>query len=201
MNTFYMIENNKSSPAAFIDRDGVINEDRGHVHRIEDFFFLPGAISGMQLLQEMGYKLVIITNQAGIAKGMYSEQDFELLNNAMIKTLSKNGIEISGTYYCPHHPSGIIDRLTIRCNCRKPNPGMIIKATKELNLRLENSILIGDNCSDINAGIKAGVALNILIRPNYFNKKFLCPNAAFTTNSMKNAVLWIKNRQYFTTSN
>lgn len=187
-----MIENKNKFSAVFLDRDGVINEDRGYVHRIEDFFFLPGAISGMQLFQKMGYKIVIITNQAGIAKGIYTENDFEKLNNYMIETLSKNNIKISGVYYCPHHPNGIINQWISHCNCRKPNPGMIIRAAKDLNLQLQNSILLGDNCSDINAGINGGVPMNILIKSKYLIERNFYQNVSYVTDNIMNAALWIK---------
>lgn len=187
------MEDKRKYPAVFIDRDGVINEDRGYVHRIEDFFFLPEAISGMKLFQDMGFKIVVITNQAGIARGMYSENDFKKLTNYMTNILLENNIKISGVYFCPHHPNGVVGRWTLLCDCRKPKPGMLIKAAKDLNLQLEQSILLGDNCSDINAGINAGLISNILIESSYSGEKKSSPNASFVTTNIKNAALWVGN--------
>lgn len=187
-----MGDDKKLSDAVFIDRDGVINEDRGYVHRIEDFVFLPGAIAGMKIFQDMGYKIVIVTNQAGIARGMYSESDFELLTDHMHKILAANNVMVSGVYHCPHHPNGIIEHLTSICNCRKPRPGMLLEAAKNLGLNLESSVLIGDKCSDIEAGISAGVPLNILIRKNMLAKEESCQNASVVCENLKIAALWVK---------
>jgi len=189
-----MSEHKKKFPAVFIDRDGVINDDKGYVHRIEDFFFLPGAISGMQLFQNMGYKIVIITNQAGIARGMYSENDFLKLTEHMTKKLEGRNVKVSGVYFCPHHPDGVIKRWTSVCNCRKPNPGMLTKAANDLGLLLEKSILLGDKCSDINAGINAGIPINILIKSSLLNEKNSCTNASFVTDSIYKAAFYIKNK-------
>ena len=189
-----MGDDKKLSNAVFIDRDGVINEDRGYVHRIEDFVFLPRAIAGMKIFQDMGYKIVIVTNQAGIARGMYSESDFELLTDRMHKILAANNVMVSGVYHCPHHPNGIIEHLKSICNCRKPRPGMLLEAAKNLGLSLESSVLIGDKCSDIEAGINAGVPLNILIRSNELTEEGSCHKASLVCSNIQVAALWIKNK-------
>ena len=188
-----MADGKKLSNAVFIDRDGVINEDRGYVHRIEDFIFLPGASAGLKIFQDMGYKIVIVTNQAGIARGMYSESDFELLTDHMHKILAANNVMVSGVYHCPHHPNGIIEHLKSICDCRKPKPGLLLEAAKNLRLELEGSVLIGDKCSDIEAGINAGVPLNILIRKNVLTKEESCQNASVVCKNLKIAALWVKN--------
>jgi len=191
-----MGDGKKLSNAVFIDRDGVINEDRGYVHRIEDFVFLPGAISGLKIFQEMDYKIVIVTNQAGIARGMYTERDFERLTDHMHKILAANNVMVSGVYHCPHHPDGIIEHLTSICNCRKPRPGMLLEAAKNLGLKLESSVLIGDKCSDIEAGINAGVPLNILIKSNELTEGELCQEASLVCQNLKIAALWVKGNIY-----
>jgi D-glycero-D-manno-heptose 1,7-bisphosphate phosphatase len=137
--------------ALFLDRDGVINVDYGHVHKIDDFHFNSGVFELCNYFKKNNYLIIIITNQAGIAKGYYDEDQFHKLNNWMISKFKENGIEITKVYYCPHHPN------YQSCECRKPNPGMLKKASKEFNLDLENSFLIGDKDTDINAAKNAGM--------------------------------------------
>jgi D-glycero-D-manno-heptose 1,7-bisphosphate phosphatase len=153
--------------AAFIDRDGVINEDKEYVHKIDQFKLIPGVISGLHLLHQGGYKLIVVTNQSGIARGLYSEQMVEILHQHMSMILESNGIELDSIYYCPHHPSGSIPEMAIYCYCRKPKPGMLIRAAQELDLDLEESIIIGDKLSDIQAGRSAGVKTKILVKSGH----------------------------------
>jgi rfaE bifunctional protein nucleotidyltransferase chain/domain len=144
--------------AAFLDRDGVINKDKAYVVHWEDFEFVPGAIEAMRLLQDGGYALVIVTNQSGLARGYYSEVQYQHLTKKMLSSLRQQGIDIAGVYHCPHHPEGIVPELSISCDCRKPGPKLIVKASLELNLSLQDSLLIGDKPSDILAARAAGVA-------------------------------------------
>lgn len=143
--------------AAFLDRDGVINKDKAYVHRWEDFEFVPGAIEGMRKLQDSGYTLVIVTNQSGLARGYYTEQDYLQLTEELRQYLACLDVQLAGVYHCPHHPKGTVPAISIDCNCRKPAPGMLIKAASELCLSLPDSILIGDKPSDIEAARAAGV--------------------------------------------
>jgi len=160
--------------ALFLDRDGVINIDKNYVHKIKDFEFIDGIFDLCDFFQKKDFLIFIITNQAGIARGYYNEKDFSNLTTWMLKEFSKRGIEITKVYYCPHHPD-----FTGECNCRKPKPGMILRAKEEFNVDLTNSILIGDKNSDIEAGIKAGIKYNFLIqsatmeKENKFNVKVL----------------------------
>jgi len=149
--------------ALFLDRDGVINIDKGYVHKIEDFEFIDGIFDICEFFQKEGFLIFIITNQAGIARSYYSEKIFQYLTNWMLKEFEKRGINITKVYYCPHHPD-----FTGKCKCRKPNPGMILTAKKEFDIDLENSILIGDKISDIEAGKNAGIGLNILFNQTNF---------------------------------
>lgn len=148
--------------ALFLDRDGVINIEKNYLYKIADFEFIDGLFSTCQHFQELGYLLIIITNQAGIARGKYSENDFACLNEWMLKQFADQGILISKVYYCPHHPE-----FTGVCRCRKPNPGMILQAQQEFDLDLSRSILVGDKEGDIQAGINAKVAHNILVRSGH----------------------------------
>jgi D-glycero-D-manno-heptose 1,7-bisphosphate phosphatase len=138
--------------ALFIDRDGVINIDKVHVFLRKDFEFTPLIFDLCRSYQDKGYLIIVITNQAGIAKGIYSEDDFLKLTDWMIGEFKNIGITISKVYHCPHHPD-----FTGQCECRKPKPGMILKAEKEFDLDLSASVLIGDKESDLQAGRSAGI--------------------------------------------
>lgn len=131
----------------FLDRDGTIIEDEGYVHKIKDLKFLPNAVSGLQKLQKLGYKFIIISNQAGIARGLYSLKDAEKFNTELVSQLVGHGIKIEKTYICPHHPE-----FTGKCSCRKPEPGLAKLAAKEFDINLKKSIFIGDTDSDIRLG-------------------------------------------------
>jgi D-glycero-D-manno-heptose 1,7-bisphosphate phosphatase len=154
------------SKALFLDRDGVINKEINYLFRIDDFIFVEGIFDLCINFQNNGYKIFVITNQSGIARGHYNENDFKKLSDLMIREFILRNIFITKVYHCPHYPpiSGI-------CKCRKPNPGMIEKAQKEFDLDLSNSILIGDKISDIEAGKNAGVGLNILIPSDIISNK------------------------------
>jgi D-glycero-D-manno-heptose 1,7-bisphosphate phosphatase len=156
-----------AEPAAFIDRDGVINEERGYVHRIEDFVLLPGALRGLSALQSAGYPLVVVTNQSGIGRGLYSEADYEALTRHMTATLHAAGIQLRGVYHCPHHPSVAAPSIVIDCDCRKPHPGLLVRAARELGLDLARSVLVGDKLSDIQAGRRAGLRTCVLVRSGH----------------------------------
>jgi len=143
--------------ALFLDRDGVINIDKVHVHTVEEFEFTPGVFGLAKSYADKGYLIIVITNQAGIAKGLYTEEDFEKLTVWMVGEFAKNGISIAKVYHCPHHPD-----YTGECDCRKPRPGMILRAIKEFNLDAKSCVLVGDNESDLEAGRRAGIGSNLL---------------------------------------
>ncbi len=149
--------------AAFIDRDGVINEERHYVHRIEDFVILPGVVEGLTLLRNAGYKLVIVTNQAGIARGYYDESTMHRLHDHLRVLLAGHGITLDAIEFCPHHPQGSVSAYAIACDCRKPEPGMLLQAASRLGIDLDQSVLIGDKDSDIEAGRRASVRQAILV--------------------------------------
>lgn len=133
----------------FLDRDGTINYDYGYVYEVDRFQIIPGAIEGMKILQDMGYKLIIVTNQSGIARGYYSEQSFMKINCWMLKELERFGIKIAKVYYCPHLPKAENKQYAIECNCRKPKIGLFQKAIREFNIDTSNSYAIGDNIRDL----------------------------------------------------
>jgi D-glycero-D-manno-heptose 1,7-bisphosphate phosphatase len=148
--------------ALLLDRDGVINVNHGYVHHPENFEFIDGIFEVARVAHASGYKLVVITNQAGIARGYYSEQQFHQLTAWMCNEFLNAGVPIEKVYFSPFHPTEGLGEYKKDDISRKPHPGMILLAQQELNLNLENSILIGDKASDIQAGIAAGVGTNLL---------------------------------------
>lgn len=151
------------SPAAFLDRDGVINRETGYVHRIEDFELLPGVPAALRRLRDAGHRLVVVTNQAGIARGLFGPDDYQRLTAHMQAVLRAEGVVLDGVYHCPHHPTAGIGAYRVECLCRKPAPGMLLEAARELHLDLAASVLIGDKASDIEAGRRAGVGRCVLV--------------------------------------
>jgi D-glycero-D-manno-heptose 1,7-bisphosphate phosphatase len=151
--------------ALFLDRDGVINKEKNYLYKIEDFEFLDGVFDTCRYFQEKGYIIIIITNQAGIARKKYTEKDYQLLTTWMINEFQKENIKISKIYHCPHHPD-----FTGECECRKPKPKMILDAMMDFNIDLYQSILVGDKNSDIEAGIKAGICKNYLVSTGHVIK-------------------------------
>lgn len=152
--------------AAFLDRDGVINVDSGYVGRWEDFRFVPGVFELLTRLIADGYLLVVITNQSGIARGFFTEDDYKRLTEQYLDVLAHKGIKIDAVYYCPHHPQGTVVEYSVPCDCRKPAPGMILRAIKELGIDPSNSLLIGDSERDLEAGRAAGVGQLIPFQEN-----------------------------------
>jgi len=150
--------------AAFLDRDGVINIDYGYVGSIDKFKFKEGIFKLLKFLEEREYKLFIVTNQSGIARGFYSKDDFHSLMDYMRNELKKRDIEIIDYEFCPHHPN-----ITGECECRKPKPGMILDLAKKYNIDLKNSIMIGDSLSDIKAAKNAGIKKTYLVKNTLFD--------------------------------
>jgi len=150
--------------ALLLDRDGVVNVDKGHVHRIADVAFVPGIFDLCRAAREMGYRLVIVTNQAGIARGLYTEDDFRALTAWMARRFAAEGAPLSGVYHSPYHPVHGVGPYRRQTECRKPGPGMLLAARADLGLDLSASILVGDRPSDIEAGRRAGVGTNVLLR-------------------------------------
>jgi len=150
--------------AVFLDRDGVINKDTGYVHLVDDFEYIDGVFDACLALKKMGYLLVVVTNQSGIARGMYSEDDFHSLTEWMDWNFADKGVDLDGIYYCPHHPEKGIGEYKQDCDCRKPKPGMLLDAAKFLKIDLANSIMVGDKADDMRAAKAAGIGKSILVR-------------------------------------
>lgn len=134
--------------AIFLDRDGTINVEKNYLYKIEDFEFLPGVLDALRKLQSAGYLLIIVTNQSGIARGYYTEDDYNKLNDWMLGVLRDNGVNITRVYHCPHLPDAKIEKYRKECNCRKPKLGLFRKAVDDFNIDLSLSYAIGDKIRD-----------------------------------------------------
>lgn len=150
--------------ALFLDRDGVINVNHGYVHRREDFDFLPGIFDLVRTARARGLLPVVVTNQAGIARGYYDEPSFHALTVWMLQQFANAGAALERVYYCPYHPTAGQGAYRREHIDRKPGPGMLLRARDELGIDLPGSVLLGDKVSDILAGRAAGVELNLLLR-------------------------------------
>lgn len=148
--------------ALFLDRDGIVNVNHGYVHSPEGTDWLPGIFELCTAAQEAGYLLVVVTNQAGIARGYYDEAQFREYTLWMHAQFQARGITIAATYYCPHHPESGLGEYRCPCQCRKPAAGMLLAAASDLAIDLSASILVGDSVSDIDAAASAGVPLAVL---------------------------------------
>lgn len=151
------VESHLSVKALFLDRDGVINVDHGYVHTIEATEWMPGIFEVCSAAQNAGYRCVVVTNQAGIARGFYTEAAFREYSRWMHSEFEKRGVHVQATYYCPHHPTAGVGDLRRDCNCRKPQPGMLLAAQNDWGFDLERSIMVGNQRSDIEAALSASV--------------------------------------------
>jgi D,D-heptose 1,7-bisphosphate phosphatase len=144
-------------PAVFLDRDGVLNVDRGYVYRPEEFEWIPGAKAAIKALNDTGYYVFVLTNQSGIARGYYSEEDVQALHRWMAAELQAEGAHIDGFEYCPYHPEGTVARYRRASDRRKPAPGMILDCLARFPVDVSRSYLIGDKPHDLQAAAAAGV--------------------------------------------
>ena len=151
--------------AIFLDRDGTINVEKDYIYKSEDLVFEEGTIEALKTFKNLGYILIVVSNQSGIARGYFTEKDLNIFNNNMNEILKKNGVEITEFYCCPHHPDGIGEYKKV-CECRKPNNKMIEEAIKKYNIDREKSYMIGDKTSDIGAGLKSNLK-TVLVKTGY----------------------------------
>jgi D-glycero-D-manno-heptose 1,7-bisphosphate phosphatase len=145
-----------TTPAVFLDRDGTLVEPRHYPTRPEDLILYPTIAPHLQQLRQDGFRLVVITNQSGIARGLFSEDDLTRMHDDLHLRLRRLGVEIDGFFHCPHHPAGVIPELAIACDCRKPEPGLLLAAAAALDLDLTRSWFIGDILNDVEAGNRTG---------------------------------------------
>ena len=162
--------------AAFLDRDGVINIDHAYVHDREHFEWIPGVLEAARILYDAGFLLVVVTNQSGIGRGYYSTEDFQKLTDWMKSEFARAGAPIADVRFCPHHPEKALPPWRIDCSCRKPKPGMLLRAAKDFNIDLQKSYMVGDSESDILAGKAAGCKTVLIGEDDY--------GQDYTTNSL-----------------
>lgn len=151
--------------AVFLDRDGTVNVEKEYLYQIQDFEFVPGAVDAIRILNEAGFFVVVVTNQSGVARGYYTEEDIELLHRHIASELEKSGARVDAWLYCPHHPDGR-GSYALPCDCRKPMPGMLKEAARRFDIDLGDSVMIGDKLADVGAGMSAGCR-TILVRTGY----------------------------------
>lgn len=144
-------------PAAFLDRDGVLNIDHGYVHRLEQLDLIAGAAQAVRLLNEAGFLVIVVTNQSGVARGLYGEDDVRRFNDAVRQRLADAGARIDAFYYCPHHPQGTVARYAVACDCRKPKQGLLEQATRDFAIDRAHSFMIGDKDDDVTAAAAFGI--------------------------------------------
>lgn len=173
---------------AFLDRDGVINIDHGYVYQQSDFRWVPKALEAMQILSQKGWRIVIVTNQSGIARGYYTEKDLQKLHSWLITELMQSGVNVLDIRFCPHHPSKGHGVYLQNCSCRKPEPGMLTRAAKKHQFALADSIMFGDKPSDMQAGAAAGCKARILLGTNGETTPQPTPESTHTSQSLYHAV-------------
>ena len=156
----------KKNTAVFLDRDGTINEEVGYLDSLDKFKVIPGAYEAIRLINESGMKAVVISNQAGVARGFFTEDFVKITHEHLQTELRQKGAFIDNFYYCPHHPTEGIAPYRQVCNCRKPASGMLLQAAHDFNIDLTRSYLVGDRFNDIEAGKKIGVR-GILVKTGF----------------------------------
>jgi D-glycero-D-manno-heptose 1,7-bisphosphate phosphatase len=173
--------------AVFLDRDGTINVERNYVHRIEDFEFVPGAIEGLQLLARASIDIIVVSNQAGIAKGIFSEADLAAINAHMTGELLRHGVNLAGIHCCTHHPEATVARYRRICSCRKPSPGLLVEAMRQRKIVASQAVMVGDRNSDIEAGRALGLT-TYLVETGYGAVEKHATNATYVVADLRSAV-------------
>lgn len=177
--------------ALFLDRDGVVNEEVGYLHRAEDVRFVAGIFSLCRTAVRLGYRLIVVTNQAGIARGYYTEADFERLMDWMRAALHAEGVELDAVYFCPFHPEHGVGEYKREHEDRKPGPGMLLRGARELGISLADSVMVGDRCSDIAAANAAGLRQAFLVRGT---EEAACPGNYIEVATLAEVEKWLLNQ-------
>jgi D-glycero-D-manno-heptose 1,7-bisphosphate phosphatase len=183
-----------SRPAVFLDRDGTLLEEAGYLDRLERLIFFPYTIDAVRLLNRAGLAVVVVTNQAGIARGIFKESFVAEAHGHITERFAAGGARVDGFYYCPHHPEAVVPEFRQTCDCRKPGPGMLTRAAADLDLALGRSFVVGDRWHDLEAGQRVG-ARTLLVRTGYGRTEEAAPKphvqpSAIVDNVMA-AVSWI----------
>jgi len=185
----------RTKVTVFTDRDGVLNLKVDYLHRVDDFEFFPGAPQAVKRLNDAGALVLVVTNQAGVARGYYTEADVDALHEHIQRELGRFGARIDRFYYCPHHPEGVVPQYTRTCDCRKPRPGMFLRAIDDLDLAGDLRFAVGDRYPDLIAGAAVGCR-TVLVRTGYGQERpadetgiIIKPD--YVTSSFGEAVDWI----------
>jgi D,D-heptose 1,7-bisphosphate phosphatase len=176
--------------AVFLDRDGTINEEVGYLKRLEDLKLIPGSSEAIRLINDAGMKTVVVTNQSGIARGFFGEEFVETVHRSLSEMLRREGAFIDRFYYCPHHPTAGKAPYRKACQCRKPEPGMLLQAAQDLNLDLAQSYVVGDMLKDLTVAQRVG-AKGILVRTGYGRLITATDKPAYIAEDLLQAVKWI----------
>ena len=181
----------KKDSAIFLDRDGTINEEVGYLDSLEKLKIYPNSPQAIRLINESGMKAVVITNQSGVARGYFNENFVRTVHLRINEILQRKGAYIDRFYYCPHHPTEGRETYLRSCNCRKPNPGMLIKASEELNVDLSSSYMVGDMVKDIELANRVG-SRGILVKTGYGEYVMSSDiKPAYIARDILDAVTWI----------
>ena len=176
------------APALFLDRDGVINQEIGYLHRPEDVRWVNGIFALARTARTSGYKLVVVTNQSGIARGLYTTADFDGLMHWMGNEFRAEGAPLDGIYHCPFHPEHGLGEWKREHEDRKPGPGMLLRAARDLDLDLSRSLMVGDRCSDIAAANAAGLRQAFLLRGTELRE---CPGRSLAVQALAEVTDWL----------
>jgi D-glycero-D-manno-heptose 1,7-bisphosphate phosphatase len=190
-------------PAVFLDRDGTMIREVQYLRRFDDLRWFPASIDAIRLLNRAGFIVCVTTNQSGVGRGYYTEQDVRSIHDRMTDALVAAGARIDAWFYCPHHPEAVIDSLRLVCDCRKPKPGMIQSAAAQMAIDLPRSFVVGDRITDIGLAQSAG-AQGVLVRTGYGESTLQenggsAPGAAFVADHVMQATSWILRQQSSTT--
>ncbi len=185
-------------PAVLLDRDGTLIEDHGYIGRVDRMRVYPYAVEALRVLQEAGFALVLVTNQAGVAREVFPETFLAEAHGWLRAHFAAGGVRFDGVYYCPHHPDGTLEPYRQRCECRKPRPGMALRAASDLGLDLSRSFVVGDKWLDVGLANNVG-ARGILVRTGYGLAEEAHPVAGVTPAAVVDhvhaAATWILDRQ------
>ena len=180
----------KRNPAVFLDRDGTINEEVGYLSRLDLLKLIPGTPEAIRLINEAGMITVVVTNQSGVARGYFSEDFVETVHRRINEMLQEQGARIDRFYFCPHHPVYGNGPYKIACSCRKPESGLFLRASEELDIDLARSYVVGDMLKDIDAGKRVG-AKGVLVRTGYGRNVTQTDKPAYIAEDVLDAVKWI----------
>jgi len=184
--------------AVFLDRDGTIIEEVGYLDRFDRLHVFPETVDALRVLQRAGLKLIIATNQSGIAQGLFTEAFVRELHAQLTRRLAEGGVKLDAIYYCPHHPEAKLAEYRANCECRKPLPGLIQQAARDFDLDLSRSYMIGDRWRDLRAGQTVGTA-GVLVRTGYGETEEMAPPAGggadVVVDNLAAAASWILLRE------